>query len=102
MLQHHNNGGDESKMVCVVFRVPPLASKGGTESGLRLPARGCGQGTCTVHERTPFSDFSIFSPMHIFFSIFLYKIGVYDPDFAYTIKPKTLQSTLNPILKPIS
>jgi hypothetical protein len=54
----------------------------------------------TIHQRTQFFDFSIFSPLHTFKSIFLYKIGVYDPDLAYTIKPKTLQ-TLNPILNPI-
>jgi hypothetical protein len=51
----------------------------------------------TVHQQTQFSDFSIFSFLHIFFSIFLYKIGVYNPDLAYTIKPKTLQ-TFNPTL----
>jgi hypothetical protein len=53
----------------------------------------------TVHQRTQFYDFSIFSLQHTFFSIFFNKIGVYDPDLAYTIKPKTLQ-TLNPILNP--
>jgi hypothetical protein len=43
-----------------------LTPKGGTELGLRLTARGCGQGTCTIHQGTPFFYFSIFSPMHIF------------------------------------
>jgi hypothetical protein len=81
---------------------PALVPKGGAEMRFRLPARDCPQGTGTFHHKTPFSDFSIFSLLHTFFSIFFYKIRIYDPDLAYTIKPKTLQSTLNPSLNPIS
>jgi hypothetical protein len=36
----------------------------------------------TVHEGTPFSDFSIFAPLHTFFGIIFYKIGIYNPDLA--------------------
>jgi hypothetical protein len=42
-------------------------------------------------------------PIHTFFSIFFLQnrsLRVYNPDFAYILKPKTLQ-TLNPILNPI-
>jgi hypothetical protein len=56
---------------------------------------GCGALPRTVHQQTQFYVFSIFSLLYTFFSIFFYKIGVYDPDLAITIKPKTLQSTLN-------
>jgi hypothetical protein len=34
----------------------------------------------TIHKKTPFSDFSIFSPLHTFFGIFFHKIKTYDPD----------------------
>jgi hypothetical protein len=36
----------------------------------------------TIHEGTSFCDFSILAPLHTFFGIFFYKIGVYDLDFA--------------------
>jgi hypothetical protein len=82
--------------------IPPLVPKGGAEMRFRLPAQDCPQETSTFHHRTPFSYFFIFFLLHTFFSIDFYKIGIYDPDLAYTIKPKTLQSTLNPSLNPIS
>jgi hypothetical protein len=42
---------------------------------IRLKCGHCSQGG-------PFSDFSIFAPLHAFFGIFIYKIGIYDPDLA--------------------
>jgi hypothetical protein len=50
----------------------------------------------------PNSLIFLFYPPYIFFLVFFfYKVGVYNPDLAYTIKPKTLQ-ILKPILNPIS
>jgi hypothetical protein len=37
----------------------------------------------------------------ILFLAFFYKIGIYDPNLAYTIKPKILQSIFKPTLNPI-
>ena len=35
-----------------------------------------------LYEGTPFSDFSIFTPLHAFFGIFFNKIGIYYLDLA--------------------
>jgi hypothetical protein len=51
-----------------------LVTKGGTEMGSRLAARGCGQGTGTIHQGIPFFYFFIFSLLHNFFSIFNTKL----------------------------
>jgi hypothetical protein len=56
-----------SMSVCAGGMSPPLVIKG---MRFHLPARGCPQGIGTVHKRTPFLDFSIFSPLHIFFRHF--------------------------------
>jgi hypothetical protein len=60
--------------------VAPITPKGYWDSGwcllLELP-KG------TIYQGTPFFKISIFVPLYIFFGIFFYKIGIYDPDLIW-------------------
>ena len=37
----------------------------------------------TVYKGAPFSDFSIFEPLHAFFGFFKYKIRIFDPNLVH-------------------
>ena len=43
-----------------------------------------------VH-KGPFSNFSIFAPLHAFFALFKKKIGIYDLDVAYSKQPLNIK-----------
>jgi hypothetical protein len=102
----YRNQAQPSRLLCAQCKVEyPITRHLNPQSGLAPKGYGLlrarlllGLPGRTIHKGTPFSDFSIFAPFHTFFGIFFNKIGIYDLDLTYTIKPKTLQSNLNPTL----